>query len=215
MSISAKQAVISLLLILATSNTAIGNTSQTWHFRVLLDEKEIGHHTFKLLERDEKKHVSIQADFDVKFLFFSAYTYEHRNYEVWQGNCLSSINSRTNDNGKSFFLRGDNLGDSIQVENASGNRKLQGCVKTFSYWDPEFLKSDRLLNAQTGELMKVRVRDLGNTTINVKGRSAEARHYRIDTDEFAIELWYSTDDNQWLALKSITREGAVLEYEKI
>lgn len=215
MSFPVKKFIVSLLLVLATGNTAIGNTSKTWQFRVLLDEKEIGHHTFRLMERDEKKHVSIQADFDVKFLFFSAYTYEHRNYEIWQGSCLTSINSRTNDNGKSFFLRGDNLGDAIQVETASGKRKLPGCVNTFAYWDPEFLKRDRLLNAQTGEMMKVRVKDLGTSTINVNGEAAEARHYRIDTDEFSIELWYSTDNNQWLALKSTTAQGAVLEYEKI
>lgn len=190
-------------------------TEKTWRFKVLLDDREIGHHTFDLQKQDDKAFVSIKADFDVKLLFLSVYTYEHQNHETWRKNCLESIRSRTNDNGEISYLRGESINNAIRVETPSGIKRIKGCVKTFSYWDPGFLNSDHLLNAQTGELMPVKIDHLGETNIEVQGKNTAARHYRLVTDEFSIDLWYSANDEEWLGLKSTTSEGAILQYEKI
>ena len=190
-------------------------TEKSWNFKVLLDDNEIGRHTFKLRQENEKTYVSVKADFDVKFLFISVYTYEHQNKETWHGKCLASISSNTNDNGELFSLRGESTENTIRVETASGTERFEGCVKTFSYWDPDFLNSKHLLNAQTGELMSVEVERLGETNLQVQGSNTSANHYRLITDEFSVELWYSPGDQEWLALQSTTRDGTVLKYEKI
>ena len=41
-------------------------TEKSWNFKVLLDDNEIGRHTFKLRQENEKTYVSVKADFDVK-----------------------------------------------------------------------------------------------------------------------------------------------------
>ena len=190
-------------------------TEKSWHFKVLLDDSEIGRHTFSLRQKNESTHVSVKADFDVKFLFISVYKYEHQNEEIWRGECLASIHSNTNDNGELFSLRGESIGNTIRVETSAGTEHFEGCIKTFSYWDPDFLNSKHLLNAQTGELVAVEVEKLGVTTIQVQGNNTRANHYRLITDEFSIDLWYSVGDQDWLALQSTTRDGTVLKYEKI
>lgn len=187
-------------------------SSREWTFKVFLDDKAIGTHRFEVVTRNNTRHVAVEARFDVRFLFFTAYRYQHSNYEVWQQHCLHSITSKTDDNGEMQFVRGEREGGVLRVTTPAGEKELDGCVKTFAYWDPDFLDSRSLLNAQTGELLPVEVLDLGTKTIPVRGQAVVTRQYRLVTDKFAVDLWYSPQ-REWLALESTTRDGAVLRYQ--
>lgn len=200
-----------VMLILA--NTAHAAAPQAWRFKVFLDNKEIGQHTFKVMTEDNTRYVAIEARFDVNILFFNAYSYQHSNYEVWQGECLKTIRSQTNDDGETQFVEGESEGNIFVLNTVQGENQIAGCIKTFSYWDPTFLSSTHLLNAQTGELLSVSITDLGNSTIETHGNPLTARQYRIVTDKFTIDLWYSPQ-REWLALQSTTRDGAVLRYQR-
>jgi hypothetical protein len=39
-----------------------------------------------------------------------------------------------------------------------------------------------------------------------------AKRYKLKSDKLNIDLWYS-DENQWLALNSITKDGTNLRYQ--
>ncbi len=201
--------IIFISVSLFMSNAAVG---QTWKFKVFLDEQEIGEHTFQVASFNNKKHVKISAEFDVYFLFINAYSYRHDNYEVWNDQCLQSVRSKTSDNGEELYVHADNHGEKLSINTVSGQYKAEGCVKTFAYWDPDFLNSQNLLNVQTGELMPVTFEKLGEETIMVRNKLTAAMHYRLTTDEFIIDLWYSKS-NEWLALNSTTSSGATLRYQ--
>ena len=204
------QALLSLVMLFVVSVAQA--SSQQWTFKVFLDDQEIGQHRFEVFTQDTTHYVAVEAKFDVKFLFFTAYRYQHSNYEVWQQQCLQSIQSRTNDNDELQFVQGERQGDVLRINTSQGKDELSGCVKTFAYWDPAFLNSRYLLNAQTGELQAVTIDNLGAKTIEVRGKPVAANQYRIVTDQFSIDLWYSPQ-REWLALQSTTRDGAVLRYQ--
>ncbi|MGB5279403.1 MAG: DUF6134 family protein, partial [Gammaproteobacteria bacterium] len=88
---------------------------------------------------------------------------------------------------------------------------LDGCVRTFAYWDIEMLKSERLLNTQNGEYLPVSITDMGTGFLTVEEKQIEARQFRLVSQEMTIDLWY-TNDMRWLALESVTESGAVLRY---
>ena len=204
------QALLTLIMLCVLSVAQA--SSQRWTFKVFLDDQEIGQHRFEVFTRDATRYVEVEAKFDVRFLFFTAYSYQHSNYEVWQDKCLNTILSNTNDNGKEQFVKGERENNVLRVNTQAGENELPGCVKTFAYWDPTFLSSRHLLNAQTGELQSVSINDLGAHTIEVRGKPVVANQYRIVTDQFSIDLWYSPQ-REWLALQSTTRDGAVLRYQ--
>ena len=52
---------------------------------------------------------------------------------------------------------------------------------------------------------------IGQETVKVKGESLPALHYRMKTDKFLIDLWYSPDQ-RWLALDSTLENGRVIHY---
>ena len=199
-----------LLLLLAPMLLQASNT-RSYDFKVYLDESEIGSHRFEISSDTATQQVRSEADFDVKFLFFSAYQYRHSNTEIWQGECLKAINATTDDNGERLFVRGEREDNALLLETNDGLRTVQGCIRSFAYWDPELLNSTHLLNSQTGELEAVEVRNLGTSSIEYRGREVPAEHYIILGEDLSIELWYSTEQ-EWLALESTLDNGKRLRY---
>ncbi len=193
---------------------AAASNDQSWNFNVYLDDRPIGYHRFELSNEQDRAIVTSEAAFDVKFLFISAYRYRHQNREVWRDQCLAVIDSRTDKNGDRYYVTGRRGKNGFRVETAEGTNMQPECVSTFAYWDVDFLDNERLLNSQTGELVPVTVEELGTATVHVDGEAVPSRHYRVVTDELSIDLWYSLQEQDWLALQTNTREGAVLRYQR-
>ena len=169
------------------ANTGPGkDTSESWSFRVMLDDTPIGYHKVNVDRIDNTKTVHTRANFDVRILFIPVYSYTHETRERWEDNCLVDISSTTDDNGDNHFI-------------SSIKRQV------------DLLSSQRLLNTQTGEYEAVSVSDMGTGLLTIDDEQIEARHFRLVAEELTIDLWY-TKDMHWLALESITESGAVLRY---
>jgi hypothetical protein len=198
------------------SETALQQEERYWKFRVYLDDREIGYHEFRVAGDGRQTRVEINAQFDVKFLFITAYTYRHTNIEIWRNGCLSRIESETDANGDLIEVKGT-LGESgFALDGSEVDSVVESdCVKTFAYWNPAILQADRLLNAQTGEWVPVDVVEQGPETLQLEGSAVEARRYQINMEEGAIDLWYHGETGQWLSLRAPTEGGRVLRYEPV
>ena len=194
------------------ANTGPGkDTSESWNFRVMLDDTPIGYHKVNINRTDNIKTVHTRADFDVRILFIPVYSYEHETRERWEDNCLVDISSTTDDNGDNYFISSMQQDERLAVETRNGTTSLGGCVRTFAYWDVDLLNSQRLLNTQTGEYEPVSVTDMGTGLLKIDDEQIEALHFRLVAEDLTIDLWY-TKDMHWLALESVTESGAVLRY---
>ncbi len=200
-----------LSLCLGLASQAQGYTDQTYDFKVYLDDDEIGSQSFNVSSDGKRTQVNIEASFSVTYLYIPFYTYRHSNSEIWEGNCLKEIRSKTDDNGESFFVQGNGQNGQFQLQTKDGEASVKGCVKTYAYWNPAWFQSDRLLNSQTGELQPVKVTKVGEATISVRGTPTKAEHRRIVNDEFLIDLWY-TKKGEWVSLQSTTKTGKILRY---
>jgi hypothetical protein len=196
-----------LLSFLAAAGRA--GSARDYTFDALLDGKPIGRQTFQVRSSAAEQHVSIAADFDVRLLFFSVYSYRHRNREVWRDGCLQRIDAETDADGETSRVRGARGASGFLVRSGSRSQSLDGCVWTFAYWDQRFLARSRLLNAQTGAYESVRGELVGNEPFIVRGRTVPAQRYALDGENFRIELWYALD-GEWLGLESRTTEGHLL-----
>lgn len=205
--------MIRALLVLAVlvPATAAASTGQEWNFRVLLDEREVGSHRFRVSDGGGERRVESDARFTVKFLFIDAYTYMHQARERWQGDCLTAIESRTDDNGRQLAVRGTRTAGRFEVAADKATAELPACVMSFAYWNPAMLRQARLLNAQTGEFVAVRVEPLGKEALTVRGQPVTAHRYALHAPEFRIDVWYAAD-RDWVQLESSTASGRRLRY---
>ncbi|HKJ18222.1 MAG TPA: DUF6134 family protein [Xanthomonadales bacterium] len=203
-------------------STAMGNfepeptVQQEWEFRVLLGDREIGTHEFRVSRQGDIEQVEIDARFDVKFLFFNAYSYSHQNLERWDGDCLEAIESVTDDNGTSFELRGmARDGRFIFDSNPQGPSTGPACTRSFAYWNPDFLESEKLLNAQTGEIVDVEITRKADEILTIDNQPVAAERYSLAMEDGIISLWYGKESGQWLALEAPARGDRILRYEPV
>jgi hypothetical protein len=190
------------------------DSSTTWDFSVLLDGDEIGYHRFQLVEDGATRRITSEAKFDVRFLFVNAFRYRHSNTEVWSNGCLRELEARTQANGKKLAVKGYEAQDKFVVDDGEVENVFADCVMTFAYWNPEFLRQERLLNPQSGEYLDVDVQELGTEPITVRGREVNASVYKLTAKKLELTLWYSAD-NEWLALESVAKGGRKIRYELI
>jgi hypothetical protein len=181
-------------------------------FNVYLDDKKVGKHSFRVHETGNEKQVRSNARFDYKFLFITAYQYEHSAAEHWVGNCLADIDADTNANGERFTISGTQGSTGFVVQQGKEPVELPRCVMTFAYWNPEILEQHKLLNPQTGEYVDIRVEEVGDEILNVRGKAVMATRFKLVASEVDLTIWYSAD-NEWLALESMAKGGQIIRYE--
>ncbi len=204
-----------VLSMIAVSPASAMEPDLSWRFGVLLDDKRIGFHNFHVSRDGDRQLLETEAEFDVKFLFFTAFRYRHQNVESWNDGCLSSIDASTNSNGRELDVRGRRAADGFEVTGKAGSSTLPDCVRTFAYWNPDILEADRLLNSQTGEYEDVSVAFESDDVVNVGDRTVHALRYRLSAKAGDITLWYSTVDRRWLALEAPAKGGRTIRYEPI
>jgi hypothetical protein len=208
-------ALVAVLACVASSATVVPATAfateREWHFRVWLDDQEVGWHHYFVRDRGDATEVESRAQFDVRFLFLNAYRYRHEARERWRGACLDELESRTVTNGRVEQVEALAADESLKVTRPSGEARLAGCVMTFAYWDPRILEADRLLNSQTGEWLPVRIEARGAERVTVAGRDVPAARHRLSAPDLQIDLWYA--DGHWVALEAPLPGGRTLRYE--
>ena len=203
------------LLAALAASTGTHAAVDEFRFNVLLDEKPIGSHSFRLKQEDAGLRVQTEAAFDVEVLFVPVFSYRHSNTEVWRGGCLQQIQSQTDSNGDRYRVLGQTVGDEFLVNTESETQTYTGdCVMSFAYWDRNILSQNRLLNAQTGELIDVDVEPLGVRLLTLDGRQVAADGYRIvsTAEKVDIRVYYRRSDGRWLSLESKLENGRVMRY---
>ncbi len=187
--------------------------AKEWAFDVHLDKSKIGSHTFTLNDNT----LTSKAKFNVKVLFVEAYKYDHAAKEQWAGDCLSALEANTIENKVVTKVNGKLDANAFNVKNGKAEQTLPTCVMTFAYWNPKILAQSKLLNPQNAEYLDTTVSKLGAANIEVKGKPTDTTHYKITgalkgVKKLNIELWYN-QDNEWVALKSVTPEGYNIIYK--
>ena len=202
-----------IALLFASVVSAAHAELDTWQFRVMLDDREIGHHTFILRGDDEEKELHSEARFDVRLLFVNLYRYRHQATERMRNGCLQSLESHTRTNGTSESVRASVRDSRLVVQRPENREEYGGCIMSFAYWNPQILNASQLLNSQTGELLPVTVSSQGEETIQVRGKAVTAQRHRLQAQHMTIDLWYAGE--RWVALESPTKGGRRLRYELI
>jgi hypothetical protein len=202
-----------LLFAMLPSTLAAESGIAEWNFSVLLDGKAIGTHRYRVTTSNGMVEVQSQAEMRVRFMFFDAYRYQHQATELWQNGCLFSIDAETDDNNKPLLVQGKREAGLFRVATtAVETTELPDCVKSFAYWDLAILQTEKLLNAQTGELTAVTVIPGSQEVITAAGQQWQARQYTLSGEKLHIDLWYGPQ-GEWLRLRSRLSSGRELDYQ--
>ena len=209
---------LTCLILMLGSLQAAAMSDEALRFKVFLNERFLGHHNFLVSETMAGHQVASEASFEFKLMFITAFRYQHSVREQWQGDCLSAVESTTQENRNRYAVEAIRAGADLNVRSRVNDTAfagmLSGCIGSFAYWNPRIVLGARqLLNVQTGEYVDVRSDYLGEEQITAGGKAITARKFRLQARDLNIDLWYSAS-NEWLGLES-TESGRTLRYERI
>jgi len=192
--------------LLAAAAQAAEPSTRAYVFQALLDGKPIGEHRFTVVTEGATRRVTSEADFKVTLLGLTAYRYRHRAQEQWAGDCLVSLASTTDDDGKASGVTLARAGDVDEITTATGRATVSGCLMTYAYWNPALLSQGRLLNPQTGKVAAVRIERVAAGRIAVRGVEVDAVDWRISGGDSPIDVWVSAE-GAWVGLDSVVAGG--------
>lgn len=154
-------------LVLPTGAIAVDRAQRS--FRVLRDGKDIGTHTLSATLGNQGFEIEIRIDLAVKFLGFTAYTYNLINREIWRDGRIVSVNSRVNDDGTDEFCRVTNDGEALQVSGSRFTGTLPLDAVTTSYYHSAFLDRRPWISTQSGAELAIDVAPAGGGKYAVTG----------------------------------------------
>ena len=194
------------LAAVVAAQAAEPSATRVYAFRALLDGKPIGEHRFTVETDGSTRLVSSEADFKVTLLGFTAYRYHHHAQEQWAGDCLVSLTSSTDDDGKAANVRLAKVGEVDEITTGTGQGSVPGCLMTYAYWNPAMRSQTRLLNPQTGKVDVVKVERVGSGRIAVHGVDVDAVDWRVTGGDSPVDVWV-TSSGEWVGLDSMVSKG--------
>jgi hypothetical protein len=169
------------------------NKAETLNYTVLRDGKNIGTHAVTIEHKGSETDVSVKTDITVKMLFVTAYKFKHASQEMWNNGQLISLTSTTDDDGtpKELTARAENGVLTLDSTVKGQERRQQADVGTepASLWNPDTVKQSALLNTLDGQMMQIKVKDLGTENVDASGAALSAHHYSL-TGDLTRELWF-------------------------
>jgi hypothetical protein len=169
-------------------------------FDIIRNGSLFGTHTISFEKTPDGKTI-VDIDIQMRYALGPVvlFRYEHKNREIWQGNRLLSVSSKTNDDGRAY-----------QVEKTVP----AGLIST-SYWNPSVLKEGKILNTQKGTVESIRVARLGSENYCIPTECMQTRKISVETETSPgpITIWYDMRTGQWVGMK-FTARGSEIVYQR-
>jgi hypothetical protein len=172
----------------------------TYGFKVFRDGDPIGTHTLTARHEGGDLVLDIAVDIKVKIAFITAYRYEQTRREVWRDGRLIAFESDTNDDGKKAKTSGKLEGDMLVVTGPDGTQKVRHDIISNSWWNPDIAKQSELLNSFDSKILKVKVEDAGEESVETAAGPVKAHRYVIAGD-LKREVWYDAQGH-WVHMRT-------------
>lgn len=202
-----------MLTLVVAPAFAVVPESKALKFQVLRDGREIGTHTLRFEEKGDALHVHVNIELEVRIAFVPVYSYSHRNHEVWRDGRLVSLSSETNDDGTRYRVEAEATEDGLQVESSEeGPFTAPADILTTSYWNPDAMKRDQLLDTQFGRIVDLEIEEGGRDSLETLDGSVQAMRYSVSGD-LEMDIWYDAE-GQWSGLEFQARGEPVRYFRK-
>jgi len=180
-------------------------------FQVNMGGAPIGKHSVRFEEKGDELHVFIDIKLEVGLAFITLYEYEHSNHEVWRDGRLTSIETRTNDDGELYTVTGEATEDGFRVEGSEGVITAPADVAPTSYWSQSMLGASAFLDTQRGRIVDLAVDDATDDLFRASnGDWVKACRVSLRGD-LNVDAWYD-DEGRWVKM-AFQLKGSDFDYD--
>lgn len=181
-------------------------------FDVFRGGEKNGRHAVEVARAGEGYTVRVSIDLAGQVLLFP-FSYRHRCTETWAAGQLAALSCTDQENGgRTQAVTAQRREGGLQVRGPGFNGVAPAALIPTSWWRRDIMGQSQLLDTRTGRLMPVRVRRIGEETVQAGGELVRATRYRLsaasDTD-----VWYDVE-GRWVRM-SFSISGQTFEYRLI
>jgi hypothetical protein len=161
-------------------------------FAVTVDGKAGGTYTIATVAKDGVETTTVTAEVKVKTVLYT-YVYELNSVEVWRNGRLSSVESKSNDDGKKRTVTATAGERDLTVTVNADARKIPGDVITATGVRVPAADKARdavLFDTEDGSETAVRVEPLGACRAVLNGQVIDGTRFKLTGKDVASEWWF-------------------------
>jgi hypothetical protein len=148
-------------------------------FRVSMSGSDIGRKTIRFVREGDLVKVETDISFLVRFISIPVYRYDHRIQETWRGGDLETLDSRTNDDGKTSEVQVRAESDMLRTTAGDRTLRLPRDARPSSYWHQTVVRAQSGINTQLGDAMAFEAIPLGTETVVARGKTVAAQRFKL------------------------------------
>src|SRR2546428_13000446 len=139
--------ILTAVVLLAGALSAIPAFAREWHFDVSVDGLPIGTHDIIVQEKGDAR--SVQSDMRYGVALLGASYHQHAE-ETWQADCLTRIDTRTEEKGRVTTVAGRLEAGAFIITPASGGERLRPGGLSLPSWEPKGVRAEALPKPPNG-----------------------------------------------------------------
>jgi hypothetical protein len=183
---------------------------QVQTYDVVRSGSVIGTQTVRFTGSGEDLDVEVEIGASVELLSISVYKYHHHAHERWVHGEFAGLDSETDDDGTPRRVAVHRDPHSGELRGVVGHPAVAGPVMPASLWNSRIVTQTRVIDRETGELVPMTARQVGEDTLQIAGREVRAERFDIDGPVKGT-AWYDRA-GCWLRAKFNTRvDGSEVE----
>lgn len=206
-----------IALLAAAAMFALPAAAQSWsptngarlEFDVLRDGGAFGSHIVAFKKDGDSLTVETDVELRVAVGPITFFEYLHDVTERYIGGKLVWVGSRTKNEGKWKTLSAQATEAGLKVAGEAFKGVLALPVIPSTHWNEEEMKQTKMFSTETGEMLPIKVKDMGLETVKLGSGTIQARRYFVDGDVDA-SFWYDAK-GRWVKC-AFEAQGSKIEY---
>ena len=183
-------------------------------FRVMRQGSMIGEHHLTFTAEGGAMTMRADVEIVVRLIGVPVFRFAHHAVEHWQGGRLVAFASRTNDDGRAYWVQAQREPAGLAVSASAVPRYTAPTnALPMTHWNRAELGVPKI-NPERGDLLRPVVTDRGVTLVpDAYGGTIAARRYNF-SGEATLDVWFDTDD-RWAALAFLGGDQSPITLERI
>ena len=199
--------------LLVTPTAAVAAAERRLAFEVFRNGVRVGGHVMTFSGGAENVEVRSEVSLMVKLGPVPVYRYTHRALERWRGGRFSSLQTKTNGNGRLQRVDARRGADAVVIETGAGRVLAPSDALPLTHWNATAL-SGPLFNPQEGKILRLSARRIGPERVKLAGGGTVAAVRWSLRGESEIDNWYD-QGGSWAALRGRLADGSTMEYRRL
>jgi hypothetical protein len=158
-------------------------------FNIMRSGHQIGQHTIDITTQGKNTTVDMKTDIEVKVMFVTAYKLTYTARETWTNGTFATFQSQTDDNGKQHQVTVTATADKVLVTADGKRAEAPKGTLPATFWNTQFLTRKQLIQTETGQVVPIKVEDLGAESVKTSVGTTQAKHYRT-TGGLERDMWF-------------------------